>query len=378
MPYRSEFPHEQGLIYLNHAAVAPWPQRAADAVARFAAENAHSGSWNYRRWEATEQQLRERLQRLLNAASSDDIALVKNTSEALSFVAYGLDWAPGDNVVTCIEEFPSNRWVWQSLERFGVETRLAAITECDDPEAALFGLVDERTRLISVSAVQYGTGLRMALERIGTFCRDNEVLFCIDAIQQLGALPFDVQRYQADFVAADGHKWMLGPEGIGVFWVRPDLRERLRLTEVGWHSAEQIVDYTQMEWTLARTAKRFECGSPNMLGIHALNASLELIEEIGMREIANNILKNTSLLIELINNTEGFSLLTPAETDRHAGIVTFGHRELSPRRLCAQLKERRVLCAPRGGGVRFSPHFYTSVSELRQAWSFVQELAKAV
>lgn len=376
MPPESEFPLEEGLVYLNHAAVAPWPRRTAEAVTRFAQENLHAGSWNYRQWEAVEQRLRERLQRLINAASPDDIALVKSTSEALSFVAYGLDWSPGDNVISCAEEFPSNRWVWESLGRFGVETRLAKVSRCADPEAALFDLVDERTRLISVSAVQYGTGLRMDLDRIGAFCAERGVMFCIDAIQQIGALPFDVEACRADFVAADGHKWMLGPEGIGLFWVRPGLRERLNLNEIGWHSAAKIVDYDQLDWQPAPTAKRFECGSPNMLGIHALDASLGLIEEVGIREISRLVLKNTLLLIELIENTKGFSLLTPTAPERHAGIVTFRHDRLSPGRIHSHLKGQRVLCARRGGGVRFSPHFYNTEAELRRAWGLVTELAR--
>lgn len=377
MSYRSHFPQRTNFIYLNHAAVAPWPKRTAEAVARFANENVQCGSWNYRQWEATEHRLRQRLQRLINADSPDDIALLKNTSEALSFVAYGLDWVPGDNIVTCAEEFPSNRWVWNSLERFGVETRLAGITGCEDPETALFDLVDERTRLLSTSAVQYGSGLRMDLDRIGAFCRNNGILFCIDAIQQLGALSFDVQQCQADFVAADGHKWMLGPEGIGLFWVRPELREQLRLVEVGWHSAAKIVDYAQLDWELAPSARRFECGSPNMLGIHALEASLSLIEEVGMTTISDNISRNIALLIDLISNKKGFTLVTPDETKRRSGIVTFRHRRLSPGHICGHLKEHGVLAAPRGGGVRLSPHFYNSESELLQAWSYVETLARA-
>ncbi len=368
------FQLEPGLIYLNHAAVAPWPTRAAEAVARFGEENARWGSWHYRRWETVEQRLRERLQRLINASAPDDIALVKNTSEALSFVAYGLNWRAGDNIVSCAEEFPSNRWVWESLRSVGVETRFAAVTASADPEAALFERVDEHTRLISVSAVQYGAGLRMDLERIGAFCRARGVLFCVDAIQHIGALPFDVQRIQADFVAADGHKWMLGPEGIGLFWVRPALREQLRLTEIGWHSAEAIADYTQSEWELARSAKRFECGSPNMLGIHALEASLALIEDEGIESIGDRVLRNSALIAEFVSQSEGFTLLTNPTPERLSGIVTFAHRDHSATKINSHLKANGVLAAVRGGGVRFSPHFYVSPEQLARAWEIVRSI----
>lgn len=211
--YHPEFPQEPGLIYLNHAAVAPWPARTAEAVRRFAEENLRVGALHYPRWLETERSLRESLRALLNAASTDDIALLKNTSEALSVVAHGLDWRPGDVVITARQEFPSNRVVWESLREQGVEVRLADLAEADTPEEALIALADERTRLLSISSVQYGTGLRMNLARLGRFCREHGILFCVDAIQSLGGLRMDVQAIQADFVMADGHKWMLGPEG---------------------------------------------------------------------------------------------------------------------------------------------------------------------
>mgnify|MGYP002713180952 CR=1 FL=1 len=369
-----EFPLRDSLCYLNHAAVAPLPKRAGDAVKRFVEDCVSEGSWNYRRWEQTEAGLREQLQRLIGAQSPADIALVKSTSEALSFVAFGLAWVPGDNVVTCREEFPSNRWLWQSLERLGVETRLAQVSDVDDPEGALLSFVDDNTRLISVSAVQYGNGLRLDLHRIGDFCRENDILFCVDAIQCLGALPFDVNHIGCDFVAADGHKWMLGPEGLGLFWVRPELRERLQLNEIGWHTAEHIVDYDQSEWNPAPTARRFECGSPNMLGIHALQASLSLIEEIGIEKIAKNVFRNTSLLIELIEKTKGFDVLTDTRIERQSGIVTFKHRKYSAGRILQHLKANQILAAARGGGVRFSPHFYNTPEQLNEVWDRVQQI----
>lgn len=377
MDRHPEFPLRDALHYLNHAAVAPLPLRTAAAVSAFAREASTEGSWHYRRWLQTEHELKAQLQRLIGAVSPDDIALVKSTSEALSFIAYGLDWLPGDNVVTFREEFPSNRWIWESLERFGVETRLAQLTGVEDPEAALFSFVDERTRLITVSSVQYGAGLRMDLERIGAFCREHGILFCIDAIQSLGALPFDVGTIGCDFVAADGHKWMLAPEGLGLLWVRPELRERLQPSEMGWHSAEPVKDFGQLDAPLATTARRFECGSPNMLGIHALNASLSLIEETGIQTIAKNILRNSSLLIELIEETKGFSLLTNAKPERLSGIVTFTHRKYSPGRIVHHLKQHQVLAAERGGGVRFSPHFYNTPEELQAVWVIVQRVGRS-
>ena len=364
---RREFPDRGGLIYLNHAGVSPWPARTAAAVKRFADENVAKGPVHYDRWNRVEAELRERLRNLINAPSPDDIALLKNTSEALSVVAYGLAWRSGDNVVTTDQEFPSNRIVWESLGTRGVELRRAAIGLTDDPEAALLSLCDRHTRLLTVSSVQYATGLRLDLERLGRFCRQRDIVFCIDAIQSLGALRMDVGAIHADAVAADGHKWMLGPEGVALFYTRPELRDRLQLHQYGWHMVEAAGDYDRSSWSIARGARRFECGSPNMLGIHALNASVALLLEIGISEIERIILSNTEHLNDLIRRSANLELLSSMEGDRLSGIVTFRRSDRDNEELFRDLRERGVYCAVRGGGIRFSPHFYTPRDEIEHA-----------
>lgn len=362
-----EFKHRQNLIYLNHAAVAPWPRRTAEAVQHFAEENAIDGARHYPRWSSTETALREQLRVLLNAPSTDDIALVKNTSEGLSLVAYGLSWSAGDNVVISDEEFPSNRIVWESLRDQGVEVRTANLRSHDIAEEALLNLFDRRTRLLAISSVQYASGLRMNLNILGDACRQRGILFCVDAIQSLGALPFDVQAVNADFVIADGHKWLLGAEGLAVFYCRAELRERLHLLQYGWHMVEALGDYDRRDWQPAASARRFECGSPNMLGIHALHASLSLLLEVGMTHVAERVLANTTYLIEQLSALPDVELLTPANTERRAGIVTFRHHSVDGKRLWQRLAAHNVICAARGGGVRFSPHFYTTQAQLDRA-----------
>ena len=374
---RSEFHLDPDIVYLNHAAVAPWPSRTAEAVRRFAAENATLGAAHYPAWTEKEQSLRERLARLVNAPSVDDIALVKNTSEALSFVAYGLPWEPGDNIVSIAQEFPSNRVVWESLAQQGVELRLLDLYAAADPEGDLLALCDGRTRLLSVSAVQYARGLRMDLERIGAHCRTRDILFCVDAIQQIGALPFDVQAIRADFAAADGHKWMLGPEGLAVFYVREEVRERLRLNQYGWHMLERAGDFERSDWQPARSARRFEAGSPNMLGIHALEASLSLLEELGTQSIADAIAANISLCVELTEK-QGFELLSESNPQRRSGILTFRVPGIDQARLHKELMHRGVICAQRGGGIRFSPHFHTAPEALERAFAILKDAADKI
>jgi len=367
-----EFPLTDDLIYLNHAAVAPWPKRTSEAVIKFAEQNTHFGSHFYLDWLEKELEIRRQLQALLNAPSADDIALVKNTSEALSFVAYGLPWQSGDNIVSSNEEFPSNRLPWQSLADQGVEFRQADLQNAKTPEDALFALVDAKTRLLTISSIQFASGLRLDLERIGAFCKQRDVLFCIDAIQSLGAVQFDVQAYQADFVMADGHKWMFGPEGLGVFYTSPAARDKLKLTQYGWHMMKDTHNYENKPWEIHPTARRFECGSPNMLGIHAFSASLSLLLETGMDEVERLVFEKSDYLKAAIDNNNQLILLSNRLSPLKSGIVTFKHRTIENETLYKQLQQNGVVCALRGGGIRFSPHFYNTLEEIDRALAIIK------
>jgi selenocysteine lyase/cysteine desulfurase len=370
--YFDQFPQKKGLVYLNHAGVAPWPRRAAEAVKCFADENITMGAWRYPHWVMIEKQLRELARRLINAPSVDDIALIKNTSEGLSIIAHGLNWQPGDNIVTSNQEFPSNRIPWQTLSERDVELREADLTAGATPEDSLFTLVDERTRLLTISSVQYASGLRMNLERLGEFCQQQEILFCVDAIQSLGALNFDCQAIHADFITADGHKWMLGPEGIGIFYCHPEARERLQLHQFGWHMIETAGDYDCKDWSIARSARRFECGSLNMMGIFALKESLSLLlDEVGITTVEQAVLTNAAYLINCIQAEPELQLLSPSSQERRSGIVTFKRQGVESAALYRYLMDQGVVCAQRGGGIRFSPHFYTPTEGLDQALKLV-------
>lgn len=371
---QQEFCLAPDLIYLNHAAVAPWPARTRAAVEAFARENATWGARHYPRWQEKEENLRHQFASLINAPSAEDIALLKNTSEALSQVAYGLTWEPGDNVVISNQEFPSNRIVWHSLASLGAEVREVDLSTAQSPEQALLSACDARTRLLSISAVQYATGLCMDLEVLGDYCRQQSILFCVDAIQSIGALPFDVQAIQADFVMADTHKWMLGPEAVALFYCRPSLRESLTLHEFGWHMLEDSTNYTASDWVISPTARRFECGSPNMLGIHAASASLELIAEIGMAHIAERVLSNTQLAVQRIADSAVLELISDPTPARASGIITFRSQKIHSDALYRTLMQQNVVCAARGGGVRFSPHFYTSPKLILQALELAESL----
>ncbi len=369
-----EFPLDDNLIYLNHAAVSPWPQRTGVAVRRFADENVHQGAYRYPDWWAQESQLREQLAQLLHAENPNDIAFVKNTSEALSIVAHGLEWNKGDNIIISDQEFPSNRIVWESLQQQGVELRQISLTSATSAEQALIGAMNKNTRLLSISSVQYTSGLRVDLAQLGEACSRHDILFCVDAIQSVGALQTDIQKMQADFVMADGHKWMLGPEGLAFFYSRPAAREQLHLHQYGWHMVEDYLDFNNRDWQLAQDARRFECGSPNMLGIHALSASLSLLLEVGMDAVEQQLLDNSRHLFAEISASKNLRLLSDPTEGRFAGIALFCHQHVPTARLYAHMMKKGIVCAARGQGLRFSPHFYTRKEKISKAVNIADNL----
>ncbi len=374
---KSYFQLDENIIHLNHAAVAPWPIVTRDTVIAFAKENTSIGSQNYLNWMQTEQQLKQKLVQLINAESTDEIAILKNTSEGLSLIAQGLHFTAGDNIVIPAEEFPSNKVVWQALASQGVEIRSLSIDGLKQPEQALMNAIDERTHLLSCSSVQFARGLRLDLAMIGSACKQNKTLFCVDAIQSLGAVPFNVQHCHADFVVADGHKWMCAPEGTALFYCRKEVQDKLQLRQYGWHmlkdpfSFAHSSDSESKKIDIADSAQRFESGSPNMMGIAALNASLGLLLDIGIENIQSKIADNVEYLLTKLQSQNDITILSPTKSDHYAGIVTFVKKSVNNEKLYKQLQTNNVLCASRGGGIRFSPHFYIEKQQLDTALKFV-------
>jgi len=374
---KAYFRLDENIIHLNHAAVAPWPVVTRDAVIAFAKENAATGSQHYDQWMKTEQQLKHKFMRLVNACSTDEIAILKNTSEGLSLIAQGLSFQAGDNIVIPAEEFPSNRVVWLALAAEGVDIRLIPVQDVAEPEQALIDAIDAHTRLLSCSSVQYARGLRLDLKRIGQACRQNDILFCVDAIQSLGAIAFDAQACCADFVVADGHKWMCGPEGTALFYCRQAVQDSLRLRQYGWHMLKDAFNFSHQHTTLeiAENAQRFECGSPNMLGITALNASLGLLLDIGIETIHSKVIQNAQHLLTQLRTLSDITILTPTAAGKFAGIVTFQKQSVDNVKLYQHLQDSNVICAYRGDGIRFSPHFYTETNAMDKALDIVSDFS---
>jgi len=370
---QSQFTQAEDLCYLNHAAVSPWPKTTEQAVTAFAHENRIYGAAHYPKWMSIEQQLRKHLATLINANSHTEIALAKSTSEALSIIAYGLNWEEGDEVIISDQEFPSNRIIWESLAQFGVKLRIAKITD-NDPIQTFKEQLNANTKLISVSSVQYASGLQIDLLSLSQLCQQNNILFCIDAIQSLGAIPLDQSIIQADFIVADGHKWMMAAEGLALMYVKQTLQDKLKLHQFGWHMIKDKGQYDKLDWEPAEDATRFECGSPNMLGIHALHASLELILGIGVDSIYQVLLQKIDYLIDRLIEIPTLSFISSLEKGARSGIINFKIEGVDLPELQAELMKRGVICAYRGGGIRFSPHFYTPEKTLDQAIEILKDL----
>ncbi|MEJ8568350.1 aminotransferase class V-fold PLP-dependent enzyme [Elongatibacter sediminis] len=368
-----QFPGAGDGVYANHAAMSPWPRCVAEAVRAFADENLNHGPANYRDWIARERRLREQLAALLEAPSPADIALVKNTTEGISLVAHGLDWQAGDRIVLPLGEFASNRLPWLAQQRHGVTLQEVDIRAAADAETALIEALDDRTRLLTVSAVQWNDGFRLDLERLGAACRAKGVLFFVDAIQQLGALPLDVSACGADFLAADAHKWLLGPEGIAVFYSRPEARARLRLRQHGWHMFENPWAFERSDWTPASSARRFEAGSPNSLGQVALAAALELLATVGPDIVAERVRGNSGWLLEGLDELSAVETISRAAPERLSGIVSFRPRSMPAGALHRALQARGIETSVRAGAIRLSPHFYQGSDELERLLEGIRE-----
>ena len=359
--WRHEFPVTENLVYLNHAAVAPLPLRVANAMKGLADDGCAWGSLHYDKWLACYDGLRSGTAQLVNAVPGE-IALVKNTSEGIATVALGFDWKPGDRVVGFREEFPANYYIWKKLEEWkGV--RVEWLSYLDPPER-----IEEAARgarLLAISFVQYLSGYRANLKAIGEICRHHHVFFFVDAIQGLGVYPFDVKELDVNGFAADGHKWLLGPEGCGVLYVSQEWQDRIEPVEFGWTNVAGYADYASRDMTPRRDAGRYECGTLNTIGCFGLRAAVELILEVGVDQISRQV---TGLTRQISRGAEakGYEVLGGWDETTASGIVSIRKPGLDSRAVCAQLREARITSAPRQGWIRLSPHFYISPDEIER------------
>ena len=356
--YREQFPVTERLVYLNHAGIAPLCRRSAEAMRSLAQDALEFGSEHYQKWMDTYQGIRVATARLINANPSE-IAIVKNTSEGIATIATGIHWERGDVVVAFEEEFPANFYPWKRLEASGIEVRwLSIFDDLDRIDAACEG-----ARMLAVSYVQYLSGYRVNLESIGEICSRHGCLFLVDAIQGLGAFPIDVRAAKIDALAADGHKWLLGPEGCGVLYVRQDVQDEIEPIEFGWTNVAKYYDYASRDMALRPDAGRYECGTLNTIGCYGLRASIEFLLEVGIENTAPAVQALGDRVWEGVTAL-GFETLGRRSAETGAGIVSFRKPGVESHVIVRKLKDAGIVTAPRQGWVRCAPHFYISPEEI--------------
>jgi cysteine desulfurase/selenocysteine lyase len=369
--YRREFPITGRYIYLDHAGISPLPLRAQRAIEGFLSESVQGAAFHYPRWSQQVAAVRSSCARLIHARP-EEIAFVKSTSHGLSLVAGGLDWRPGDRVLVYEKEFPSNLYPWLNLKRKGVEIVSIPFRDGRISIEDIASRIDSRTRLVAISSVQFTNGFAVDLRNLGLLCRTNNVFLCVDAIQSLGVLPMDVQAFNIDFLSADAHKWLLGPEGLGVFFCRQELAERIEPPLVGWKSVQNELAFEKPELRFKNDALRFEEGSLNMMGIVGLGAALGLLFEIGIERIADRVLELGDAIIREAER-RGLTVLTPKERKARGGNITFAG-PFDPIKTRDTLREQGVMVNVRAGGLRVSPHFYNTIQELDRFFSTLDHL----
>lgn len=364
---RALFPITKHTVYLNHAAVSPPPLPTVEAVARQMNDVVHNGSLNYRSWVAVKEKARTRIAHMLGAAKANQISFVRNTSDGLSTVANGLTWRAGDNIVTFRGEFPSNIYPWLRLQReqSGVEVRM-----CEDRDGRLcvdelINLIDEHTRIVAVSLVQYASGFRTDVERLGHAARKRDALLVVDVIQALGALPIDVENQLIDVAAGACHKWLLTPEGVGVLYLSDRARERLRPTLVGWMSVPDPGNYRDFTQGWTEGALAWETGTSATALIHGLEASLKLLMETGIEPIAAHLRDLTDHLCVGLGE-RGYEVVSSRRDGEKSQIVCMRHRTKRPNTLHQHLEQQGIAVALRGEGVRISPHLYNTSEDIER------------
>lgn len=366
---QARFPITAAWAYLNHASIGPLTAAAAERVAGLAHLVAATGDRRWPQRDDAVEETRRRVARLVGAADPASIAFVENTGAALSLVAEGLPWRRGDNVVTAACEYPANVYPWMNLRRRGVELRL--VPARPDGRVApedLLARCDPATRVLALSWVQYKTGFRSDLAALAAACRERDVLFVVDAIQGLGALALDVEATGVDVVAAAGHKWLLGPEGVAILYLAPRAAERLAPSRAGWRSMAHKLDWDRLELDFAPGALALECGTLNVYGILGLGASIEVLLAVGVDEVERRVLAAVDHLAARLP-AAGFGIASPRRPGERSGILSLdlprrGAGSPTAEQVVARAAAAGVVVSARAGRVRLSPHFYTSEGDL--------------
>jgi cysteine desulfurase/selenocysteine lyase len=365
-----EFPVRRNLVYFNHAAVAPLPLCVANAIEAHTENTKLRGAADWRRWYGDIEKTREKAAAFLGANRAE-IAFLPSTSWGLNLVAQAFDWQRGDNVVGDDMEFPANVYPWMLLGKRGVEYRLAKNRGGRVAADDIAAMVDTRTRVVAVSWVAFHNGWVYPIEEIGKLCRERGILFVVDAIQGLGALPLDVAHAPIDVLVADAHKWLLGAEACAVFYVAESVRERLPPPFGGWWNVKTEKGFLDYSLDFHPGGRRYEAGSMPTAQIMGLAAALDLLTAMGRPAVRDRILATSAALWAGLA-ARGWRITTPEPIA--SGILAVVPPGGDDRRMANELEKRGVIASPREGAVRFSPHAYNDEAEVARILEAIDAL----
>jgi cysteine desulfurase/selenocysteine lyase len=361
---RSLFPITEKFVYLNHASAGPLSRLTRDCMVNVLDRAMYLGPHAFEDLEQMQLTAQQRAAQLVNA-KTHQIAFLRNTSDAVSAIANGVSWRRGDNFVTAAGEFPANVYPWLRVAaEFEVETRITkpgdrGLISVDE----LLGLVDDRTRVVSVSWVEFATGQRLDIQRIGKFCRERGILFFVDAIQGLGALQLDVERDYIDAFAAGAQKFLLGPKGVALLYLSDGALEMVRPTALGWTAVKEYADYLVRDIDLRKGAARFDGGTPNVVGICGLGESIDLLLTTGPARIEQYLLSLNRYLAQGLQD-RGYRVTSSQKPSELSAIVTCQHDRYPAQEICSRLEAHNIVTCTRNDVVRIAPHFYNTQSDL--------------
>ena len=363
---RGLFPITKKYTYLNSAAVAPLPTTAVEAVISQLRDVSENASVNFADWVATKNRAREIVAQMLNV-KSEQIAFMRNTSDGFSTVAGGLNWRKGDNIVTFEKEFPANFYAWRRIrDDFGVELRMCPERSGRIDLDELTNLIDTNTKIVSISAVQYGSGFRADLTKIGEAARKADALFAVDIIQAFGTTPFDLPAQMVDIAAGASHKWLCSPEGCGILYLSERARDRIKPMLVGWISVEDSWDFADTEQSYKPNALAWETGTGCSSLFYGLEQSTKLLFEIGAQNIQNYLEELSDYLCEILP-AESYEIVSSRATGEKSQIVCIKHRAgLTPNKIAEHLQKENIIVSPRGDRLRIAPHFFNNREDIER------------
>lgn len=363
---RRLFPALQKYAYLNSAAVAPLPIVAVEAVNSQLRDVSENGSVNYLDWINTKKRARNLIAEMLKVRA-EQIAFMRNTSDGMATVANGLEWAEGENIVTYAREFPANFYAWRRIrDTIGVELRLCPERGGRIDLDEFISLIDANTRLVSISAVQFASGYRADLERIGKAAREAGALFVVDIIQAFGTMPFDLEAQYVDIAAGASHKWLCSPEGCGILYLSDRARERIEPTLVGWISVEEPWDFEDYEQQWKPNALAWESGTGSASLFYGLEQSLKLIGKTGAERIESYLEEMSDYLCELLAG-KNYEIVSSRAAGEKSQIVCIKHRgNLSSNEIALRLENENIIVSPRGDRLRIAPHFFNNREDIER------------